>query len=453
MRSWRKVSLLVLLCFAMLVPQRGTVLAAPLAAGMSQAGTGNLMSGLVDYWKSNEASGDLLGAYANKTFIQGGVVGSGVGKVYTAVRTYRGPTYADSFVRDNDDVRFGDQDFTIAFWWYQNTTPSGTEPNLYHYIIHQDGFDGGYSIGLNGSNQLFFQSAQDNNGVYDTVHSAPLDTPNGVWHFGVCWFTAADHVLHSVIDDGTEEAFNGGVRGIGTNPVTIGADGTSANNTMDGRIGPLMMWNRALTSAERSHLWNSGNGLTYDTIKNEPTATPTNTPTNTATPTATQTGTLTVTPTRTSTPTSTPTPTGTPTNTPTPTGTPTNTPTRTSTPTSTQTGAPTNTPTRTSTPTSTQTGTPTNTPTPTSTPTATPSNTPTPTNTPTATPSNTPTPTNTPTATKPPITYVYLPLVLRQSTSVAAASPNAISTPTTTASGPQRLLNPGFVSDRAWRWR
>ena len=368
--------LAILLYLANLAPHAGTALADPPAAGMYQAGTGTLMNGLVDYWRSNEASGNLLGAYAGKTFTQAGTVGAGPGQVYPTARSYRGPTNLDSFYRNANDVRFGDQDFTIAFWWNQNTTPDGAEPRLYHYIVQQDGFDGGYSIGLNHDNQLFFQSAQFETRT-DTLHSDPLGTPNGVWHFGVCWFTAADHVLHMVIDNGTEYTINGGVRAIGTNPATIGGNG-GTDNTMDGRIGPLMMWNRALTPAERSHLWNNGAGLTYETMSGQPTATPSNTPTKTPTATSTLT------------------PSATPTNTPT------QTPTRTSTLTNTPTQAPTGTLTPPNTPTQTPTGTLTPTQTPTGTLTVTPTGTLAPTNTPTAT------------ATRPPSFSLYLPMVLAQ---------------------------------------
>ena len=123
--------LAILFCLAILAPRYRMVLANPLDAGMHQAGTGTLMNGLVDYWESNEASGDLLGAYAGKTFTQQGLVGAGGGQVYSTARSYRGPTNLDSFYRNANDVRFGDQDFTIAFWWNQNTTPLGT---IRHYI-------------------------------------------------------------------------------------------------------------------------------------------------------------------------------------------------------------------------------------------------------------------------------------------------------------------------------
>jgi hypothetical protein len=297
MKSWWKACLLVLFCLAILSPQGGIVLAKPVALdgdpgaadaqqaedpnAWDQSALGNfpavqpaqsetttapfsvaaLPVGLVDYWKADEASGDLLGIVAGKTFTEQGSVGKNTGKVYATAREYDGPGTTGKHVRDNDDVRFGNIDFTVAVWWYQYETPAGAEPTLYHYIVQQDGYDGGYTIGLNGGFQLFFMSGRGEN-ITDILHSPPIAVPNNVWHFAVCWYTAADHVLHTVIDGGTEITMNGGPRAIGTNPVYVGAD-LNTDNTMKGRIGPLMMWNRALTPAERWSVWNNGNGLTY----------------------------------------------------------------------------------------------------------------------------------------------------------------------------------------------
>ena len=122
------------------------------------------------------------------------------------------------------------------------------------------------------------------NGVTDILHTLPLLTPNNVWHFGVFWYTAADHVLHAVIDNGAEQTLGGGVRAIGANPVRIGGD-FGTDNTMNGRIGPIQLWNRVLAPGERVSLWNNGNGLAYEAVLSGAYTTPTSTPT--AIPTAT----------------------------------------------------------------------------------------------------------------------------------------------------------------------
>ncbi|MGH9256585.1 MAG: hypothetical protein ACRD3C_18650, partial [Vicinamibacterales bacterium] len=37
-------------------------------------------------------------------------------------------------------------------------------------------------------------------------------------------------------------------------------------NLWDGRIGPLMRWNKVLTSDERTALYNNGNGLRFESF-------------------------------------------------------------------------------------------------------------------------------------------------------------------------------------------
>ena len=310
MKSWWKASLLVFFCLAILSPQGGTALAKPIGldgdpvAADAQHAEGpnawdqsalsnfaaaqpaqpetmtapfavtDLTVGLVDFWKANEASGALVGVLG-KDFQVLDSVGSNTGHVYATAREYGGPGTAGKHGRNVDDVRFGDVDFTVAVWWYQYETPSGAEPKLYHYIVQQDGYDGGYTIGLNNGYQLFFMSGRGEN-ITDVLHTPPIPASIGMWHFAVCWYTAADHVLHAVIDGGPEITLNGGPRAKGTSPVIIGADYLSDNNTMKGRIGPLMMWNRALTPAERWSLGNNGNGLTYEAMTSaSPAATPT----------------------------------------------------------------------------------------------------------------------------------------------------------------------------------
>ena len=272
MKSLWKGRVVVVFCLVMLVFQNGAALAQPDAPNAALSGT-DLKSGLIDYWKADEASGDLLGAVAGKTFAVVDSVSNGAGKVYLTARQYGGHSTTGKHYRDNDDVRFEDVDFTVAAWWYQDESPLGQDPHMYHYIIQQNGADGGYGLGLSSGNQLFFLSARGEN-ITDVLLSPP-GSAVGIWHLVVCWFTAADHMLHMVVSNGIEYTVNGGARAIGANPVYIGADAGS-DNTMKGRIGPIMMWNRALTSAERWSLWNSGSGLTYEAMSSaSPAAQPT----------------------------------------------------------------------------------------------------------------------------------------------------------------------------------
>jgi len=235
----------------------GALSPTPLPTGSSS----NLNSNLVDYWKMNEAAGDILGAYANKNFTVSGTINSAAGKVYSTARLFPGPGTLAVGTRNNNDVRFGDADVAFAFWWYEYTTPSGSFPNLYHYLWQQDGWDGGYTIGLNGTNQLFFQSAIGG-GVADTLHSSVITSPLNTWHFAILWYDQATSTLHLKVDNGPETTQVGSTHLAGTNPARIGSD-SGTGNVMNGRIGPIAVWNRLLTVSEMTQLWNNGNGLTY----------------------------------------------------------------------------------------------------------------------------------------------------------------------------------------------
>jgi hypothetical protein len=174
----------------------------------------------------------------------------------------------------------------------------------------------------------------------------------------------------------------------------------------------------------RSGLWLTPSATPTDSLTQSPTSTLTitDTPTGTATFTPMQTNTPPFTATFTPTPTNTPT--GTITFTLTPTNTPTNTATFTPLPTNTPTGTATFTPMQTNTPT----GTATFTPTATNTPTSTSTYAPTATNTPTSTNTFTPTATNTPTSTN-----TFTPTATNTSTSTATFTPTPTNTSTSTA--------------------
>lgn len=319
-----------------------------------------LSTGLVDYWKMDESSGDLLGTFAGKTFTTSGSVGNAPGHIYATAREFNGINNPGVAVRNNNDIRFGDQDFTFAFWWYEYTAPSGGN-DFYHFIWQQDTYEGGFTIGRNQAGQIFVQSGSGAN-QFDTVHSQYLSNLLNTWHFGIAWYdsTPGNKTLHVKVDNGADTFVAASPHTASNFPAYIGANYNS-QQVMNGRIGPIAAWNRLLSTNEMSDLWNNGNGLTFEQIAlGLPTQTPT--PTATQTPIPTETPTATPTPTATQTPTITPTetPTATPTNVP-PTATPTETPTATPTPTA----GPTETPTPTLTPTATQTPTPTATPTPT----------------------------------------------------------------------------------------
>jgi hypothetical protein len=216
---------------------------------------------MVDYWRMDEVSGDLVGAANGKTFTVVGAVTNAAGKVYATARQFPGVGTLGVGSRDNNDVRFSDMDVTFVFWWYQYTQPLGSGNNLYHYIWHQDDYYGGYTIGLNRGDQLFVQSGSGDN-QFDTLHSEVISTPTNTWHFAIVWYDSTARQLHLRIDNGPDQFTSASPHAMGEFPARIGSSYTT-DNVMDGRIGPIAVWNRLLNASEMSQLWNNGNGLAY----------------------------------------------------------------------------------------------------------------------------------------------------------------------------------------------
>jgi hypothetical protein len=368
-------------------------LIATMLLGLVQAQAAPLLShstlqqSLVAYWKLDEASGTRLDELNgcggsgcdltdNNTVTQNpGVIGN------AAQFTVANSEYL-SHVDDADLSMNGS--FSIVAWVYldsKSTTRSfiskyntGTPNREYflRYGITADRFE--------------FNMSPDGTVAF-TASAGNFGSPSiATWYFLAAWYDSTAQQVGISVNNGTADTSS-------TSSNNQVFDGTSAFEIgrqnglvpMDGRIDEVGLWKKALTSAERTLLYNSGAGCqnTFETCEGTHTPTPTDTETPTFTPTPSDT------PTSTDTPTETPTPSDTPTITLTPSDTPTETETATATDTETPTPGPT--PTDTETPTPSDTPTASNTPTETATPTITLTPTITRTPTPTRTPSICPT--------------------------------------------------------------
>jgi len=136
---------------------------------------------------------------------------------------------------------------TISFWF------KGIDPIGGFNICGQ--WTDSWVIGSNGSGGLYFVTNE-----YGVINLPYYNTFDGTWHF---------YVLR--IDDGTltfyvDGAINSGPHTIGdrysSQALTIGAT-VGYENSIIGDIDEFGIWNRALTGAEITQLYNGGSGLTY----------------------------------------------------------------------------------------------------------------------------------------------------------------------------------------------
>jgi hypothetical protein len=238
------------------------------------AGGNGLLTALIAYWPGDEASGNLLDAHTNALHLTDvNTVTNNTGKVYATARQYTAANQEYHNRASEALLQIGDVDFTIASWVYCDALATGSI--MYRGIVAKGSgnpaFDE-YSLG-----QFYLDSAcrfrlrvadaSSNVGyaIADTLGTPSLST----WYLVVGWHDSVANTINIQVNNGSIDSsiWATGVRA-STNFFAVGYMFSTAY-TWPGRIGPTMFWKSAagagavLSSAQRSSLWNGGNGLTY----------------------------------------------------------------------------------------------------------------------------------------------------------------------------------------------
>lgn len=222
-----------------------------------------LLTGLVSYWKLDEASGSAVDSHGSNTLTDVNTVGTATGKVGNA-RLFV-PANAECLsIADNASLSMGaEQDWTLAAWVYFNGL--GNNPII----------AGKYAgLGNNREYAIWYYSDQSRLGVIvspdgDWPQQAILNANSqgaistAFWYLLVGWHDATANTLNVQVNGGTVDsmAYSLGIYD-GTAPFVLGALGGDSQ-FFDGRIDEVGLWKRVLTSTERSQLWNSSLGRTY----------------------------------------------------------------------------------------------------------------------------------------------------------------------------------------------
>jgi len=227
---------------------------------------------LIAFWFGNRAAGIADDVHTNNLDLTDmNTVTSNPGHVYPLARQY---TLANNeyHVRPGDDALLstGDVDFTIAVWAYLDSL--ATDEMLvtkYDYGAAQRE----YFVQYNTAAARFkFAVSSDGAGGASliSVSADNLGAPAiSTWYLIVCWHDSVNDTINIQVNNGLVDsvAWANGVHD-GTSKFAIGAY-DAPSFYFDGRIGPTMFWKSAasgggvLTDAQRTCLWNEGNGLQY----------------------------------------------------------------------------------------------------------------------------------------------------------------------------------------------
>ena len=147
----------------------------------------------------------------------------------------------------------GDVDYTVAGWIRLASLGNNAAA-----FSNYDQVSAGHSLWIPpGETNLYYSVA----GTNLITFSPTLAT----WYFFLCYHDATNDEIGVIINDTTSYsvAHVGGIASDGVEPFNLHNYGASGNFSFDGALDEVGVWNRLLTPAEQSELYNGGAGITY----------------------------------------------------------------------------------------------------------------------------------------------------------------------------------------------
>jgi hypothetical protein len=222
-----------------------------------------LYSALISYWKLDELSGNAADAHGSNTLTDTNTVTAGTG-LFSQARDFEATNTEYLTINDNATFQIGDTDLTIQAW-VKAESLSGVQDNtiLSKFATNEKE----YYIAYEDTAQRFFFSIS-NDGSTDTIVTANnLGAPaTGTWYHILAWIDTANNQIAIQINQGTADTASFTTRVYhSAAPFRIGASGQTGNEApWDGLIDEVAIWKRLLTTAEKTRLYNSGQGLAYE---------------------------------------------------------------------------------------------------------------------------------------------------------------------------------------------
>lgn len=212
-----------------------------------------LLNALIAHWRLEEASGTRADTHGANDLGDINTVGQAAGKLGNAA-SFVGANEEALTIGDNVALRMGDIDFTIAGWVrfdaLGNTGLVGKwATDSLEYLAYFDGTNLRLLVSNDGTNTV------------SVVNSATISA--NTWYFFVAWHDAAANTINISVNDNAaaSAAHSTGVNS-GSASFYLGRN-EEGLTYLSGRLDSVSIWKRVLTAAERTQLYNSGNGMDY----------------------------------------------------------------------------------------------------------------------------------------------------------------------------------------------
>jgi hypothetical protein len=220
----------------------------------------DVSSGLISYWQLEEESGvrvDSITATGND-LTDNNTVTSTTGQVQNGALFVAANTEYLS-IADNASLSWGDDDRTIAFWVKFTTVDNGTDDfilgkwdanNAREWRIYR----------RSGTDDLSWQVGDGASSSVAVLSAAPVVA--GTWYFIVMGHDKTANTIFLSVNNGAMQT-TAHATGFGdnTNDFKMGDSDTLA--PLNGILDEVGIWDRVLDSDEITHLYNGGNGRTW----------------------------------------------------------------------------------------------------------------------------------------------------------------------------------------------
>ena len=221
---------------------------------------------LISWWDLDEPSGARADSHGSNNLTDTNTVTSVTGKVNVAA-DFDGGNEESLEIADNDSLSMADIGMTIGCWMSDIQVGSAATLDL----LTKWGAAGNYEYAIQMVKSATGQKPQlivSGDGTNTTTIAASVEITDGNWHFIVAWHDPTANTINIQLDNATATSASH-TTGIfdGNSKFCMAARSSGVTNVWTGSIDEAFIYRRVLTSAERTWLYNSGNGRSYSELE------------------------------------------------------------------------------------------------------------------------------------------------------------------------------------------
>jgi Concanavalin A-like lectin/glucanases superfamily len=228
----------------------------------------SLTTSMVSYWQLEEASGTRVDSFGSNNLTDHNGTGQAAGIIGNAASFTAASTQYLSKT-SNSSLQLGGTDFTIMAW-VRITDKSTTRAFLSKWNLDISSVE--YILEYDQSVDQFLFATSPNGSSGDVLlHAATFGSPSvNTWYQIFAWFDSVGGNMFISVNNGSADTAAQSLVFTGTADLQLSAQFFSGSQVQlwQGQIDEVSIWKRVLTSAERTQLWNGGQGLSFNAIVN-----------------------------------------------------------------------------------------------------------------------------------------------------------------------------------------